>query len=30
MRWLLGQVMQPITAEQSREQAALLASDTLF
>jgi len=30
MRWLLGQVMQPITAEQSREQAAMLASDTLF
>ena len=30
MRWLLGQVMQPLTAEQSRDQAALLASDTLF
>jgi AcrR family transcriptional regulator len=30
MRWLLGQVMQPITAEQSREQAAHLATDTLF
>jgi AcrR family transcriptional regulator len=30
MRWLLGQVMQPITPEQSREQAAMLASDTLF
>jgi AcrR family transcriptional regulator len=30
MRWLLGQVLQPISAEQSREQAALLASDTLF
>jgi AcrR family transcriptional regulator len=30
MRWLLGQVMQPITPEQSREQAAILASDTLF
>lgn len=30
MRWLLAQVLQPITAEQSREQAALLASDTLF
>jgi hypothetical protein len=30
MRWLLGQVMQPITPEQSREQAALLATDTLF
>ena len=30
MRWLLGQVLQPITAEQSREQAAELATDTLF
>jgi AcrR family transcriptional regulator len=30
MRWLLGQVMQPITPEQSREQATQLASDTLF
>lgn len=30
MRWLLGQVMQPITAEQSREQAALLVEGTLF
>ena len=30
MRWLLGQVMQPNTAEQSREQAAHLAKDTLF
>jgi AcrR family transcriptional regulator len=30
MRWLLGQVLQPITPEQSREQAALLATDTLF
>jgi AcrR family transcriptional regulator len=30
MRWLLGQVMQPITPEQSREQAAQLATDTLF
>jgi hypothetical protein len=30
MRWILGQVMQPITAEQSREQAAHLATDTLF
>jgi AcrR family transcriptional regulator len=30
MRWLLGQVMQPITADQSREQAAHLATDTLF
>ncbi|CAB4882205.1 unannotated protein [freshwater metagenome] len=30
MRWLLGQVMQPISAEQSRDQAAHLATDTLF
>jgi hypothetical protein len=30
MRWLLGQVMQPITPAQSREQAAVLATDTLF
>jgi AcrR family transcriptional regulator len=30
MRWLLGQVMQPLTPEQSREQAAQLATDTLF
>lgn len=30
MRWLLGQVLQPITPEQSREQATHLASDTLF
>jgi len=30
MRWLLGQVMQPLTPEQSREQAAHLATDTLF
>lgn len=30
MRWLLGQVAQPITAEQSRAQAAQLATDTLF
>ncbi len=30
MRWLLGQVMQPITAQQSREQALHLASNTLF
>jgi hypothetical protein len=30
MRWLLGQVLQPITPEQSREQAAHLATDTLF
>ena len=30
MRWLLGQVLQPLTPEQSREQATLLATDTLF
>ena len=30
MRWLLGQALQPITAEQSREQAALLVENTLF
>jgi AcrR family transcriptional regulator len=30
MRWLIGQVLQPITPEQSRNQAAHLASDTLF
>ena len=30
MRWLLGQVLQPLTPEQSREQAAMLATDTLF
>jgi TetR/AcrR family transcriptional regulator, transcriptional repressor of aconitase len=30
MRWLLGQVVQPLTAEQSREQAALLVENTLF
>jgi AcrR family transcriptional regulator len=30
MRWLLGQVMQPISAEQSREEAALLVESTLF
>ena len=30
MRWLLGQVLQPLTVEQSREQAAQLATDTLF
>ena len=30
MRWLLGQVAQPITPEQSRSQAAQLATDTLF
>ena len=30
MRWLLGQVMQPITEKQSQEQAALLVEGTLF
>ena len=30
IRWLLGQVMQPITAKQSREQAELLVDRTLF
>ncbi len=30
MRWLLGQVMQPITAKQSRDQAELLVERTLF
>ena len=30
MRWLLGQIMQPITAKQSREQAELLVERTLF
>jgi AcrR family transcriptional regulator len=30
MRWLLGQVMQPITAKQSREQAEFLVERTLF
>ena len=30
MRWLLGQVVQPITAEQSREESALLVENTLF
>jgi AcrR family transcriptional regulator len=30
MRWLLGQVMQPISAKQSREQAELLVERTLF
>ena len=30
MRWLLGQVMQPITEKQSREQAELLVERTLF
>ncbi len=30
MRWLIGQVLQPITVEQSRAQADLLATNTLF
>ncbi len=30
MRWLLGQVMQPILPRQSREQAELLVERTLF
>ena len=30
MRWLIGQALQPITAEQSRAQAALLVDNTLF
>ena len=30
MRWLLGQVMQPISPKQSREQAELLVDRTLF
>jgi len=30
MRWLLGQAVQPLTPEQSREQAALLVESTLF
>lgn len=30
MRWLLGQVVQPITAEQSHNQAQLLVEGTLF
>lgn len=30
MRWLLGQAVQPLTPEQSREQAALLVEGTLF
>lgn len=30
MRWLIGQVLQPITAAQSRAQADLLATNTLF
>jgi AcrR family transcriptional regulator len=30
MRWLLGQIMQPLTPKQSREQAELLVDRTLF
>ena len=30
MRWLMGQVMQPLTPAQSREQAELLVDRTLF
>ena len=30
MRWLIGQVLQPITAEQSRNQAIALVEGTLF
>lgn len=30
MRWLLGQVLQPVTKEQSRDQAVLLVENTLF
>ena len=30
MRWLIGQALQPISAEQSRTQAALLVENTLF
>jgi AcrR family transcriptional regulator len=30
MRWLIGQALQPITADQSREQAATLVESTLF
>jgi AcrR family transcriptional regulator len=30
MRWLLGQITQPITSEQSRTQAELLVDRTLF
>jgi AcrR family transcriptional regulator len=30
MRWLMGQVMQPLTPDQSREQAELLVDRTLF
>ncbi len=30
MRWLIGQVMQPLTAEQSRQQALALVDNTIF
>lgn len=30
MRWLIGQVLQPITPEQSRTQAEVLVESTLF
>ena len=30
MRWLIGQVMQPLSVKQSREQAELLVDRTLF
>jgi TetR/AcrR family transcriptional regulator, transcriptional repressor of aconitase len=30
MRWLIGQVIQPLSAKQSREQAELLVDRTLF
>ena len=30
MRWLIGQAMQPVTPEQSRDQASLLVENTLF
>ena len=30
MRWLIGQVLQPVTPEQSRDQATLLVENTLF
>ena len=30
MRWLIGQVMQPLNPKQSREQAELLVDRTLF
>jgi AcrR family transcriptional regulator len=30
MRWLIGQVMQPLSEKQSREQAELLVDRTLF